>query len=39
MKDFEVFPKLISASSLYFLYNSTLKAPENNLIHETNYIK
>jgi hypothetical protein len=39
MKEFEVFPKLISASNLFFIYRTTLKAEANNLLRESNYSK
>lgn len=39
MKDFDLFPKLLSAATLYFVYMEVLRCEQNNLVHETEYGK
>jgi len=38
MKDFEVYPKLASASQLFLLYTETMKASPNNMLRDTEYL-
>ncbi len=39
MKDFEIYPKLISAASLFLTYHWIMRSAHNNLLKETRYLK